>query len=108
MRSRLKYDILFLSMWGMNSMKTKIIYISGNELFSMAEIRDAFEQVRNTLDLQDDTVLFAVPVDKDDAIPENQDIKITETVIVAPTEIITEPATEIIITEMNPKKSTMS
>ena len=49
-------------------MKTKIIYISGNELFNMADIRAAFEEVRGTLNLGADTVLFGVPVDNDDAL----------------------------------------
>lgn len=48
-------------------MKTKIIYISGNEVFDMADIRAAFEEVRNTLHLGSDTVMFGVPVDNDDA-----------------------------------------
>ena len=47
-------------------MKTKIIYISGNELFDMADIRSAFEEVRSALSLGDDTILFGVPVDNDD------------------------------------------
>ncbi|MBO4626230.1 MAG: hypothetical protein J5679_03100 [Alphaproteobacteria bacterium] len=49
-------------------MKTKIIYISGNELFDMADIRSAFEEVRTALSLGNDTVLFGVPVDNDDAL----------------------------------------
>ena len=32
-------------------MKTKIIYISGGELFEMAQIRAAFEEVKSTLGL---------------------------------------------------------
>ena len=48
-------------------MKTKIIYISGNEVFDMADIRAAFEEVRCALNLDKDTVLFGVPVDTDDA-----------------------------------------
>lgn len=48
-------------------MKTKIIYISGNEVFDMADIRAAFDTVRNALSLDRDTVLFGVPVDSDDA-----------------------------------------
>ena len=48
-------------------MKTKIIYISGNEVFNIADIRAAFEEVRNALQLGPDTVLFGVPVDTDDA-----------------------------------------
>ncbi len=49
-------------------MKTKIIYISGNEVFEMAEIRAAFDQVRSTLGLASDTILFGVPVDCDCAL----------------------------------------
>jgi len=62
-------------------MKTKIIYISGNELFDMADIRAAFEEVRTALSLGDDTVLFGVPVDNDDALAAPQDT----------TEIVAEP-----------------
>lgn len=47
-------------------MKTKIIYISGNEVFDAADIRTAFKEVRSTLGLSSDTVLFGVPVDSDD------------------------------------------
>ena len=32
-------------------MKTKIIYISGNEVFDMRDIRAAFDQVRAALNL---------------------------------------------------------
>lgn len=52
-------------------MKTKIIYISGNEVFDMADIRAAFEEVRTALSLDNDTVLFGVPVDADDALATN-------------------------------------
>lgn len=48
-------------------MKTKIIYISGNEVFDMADIRAAFDEVRKALNLDKDTVMFGVPVDADDA-----------------------------------------
>lgn len=51
-------------------MKTKIIYISGNEVFDMADIRAAFDEVRSALGLNRDTVLFGVPVDSDDALAE--------------------------------------
>lgn len=47
-------------------MKTKIIYISGNEVFDMNDIRAAFEEVRVALNLDKTTVLFGVPVDEDD------------------------------------------
>ena len=49
-------------------MKTKIIYISGGEIFNMNDVRDAFETVRRELQLSQDTVLFGVPVDADDAL----------------------------------------
>lgn len=68
MRSTLKCDIIYASSGGFISMKTKIIYISGNEVFDMTDIRAAFEEVRNTLGLGADTVLFGVPVDSDDAL----------------------------------------
>ena len=48
-------------------MKTKIIYISGSEVFDMADIRAAFDEVRASLGLKD-TILFGVPVDSDDAL----------------------------------------
>lgn len=49
-------------------MKTKIIYISGAEIFDMADIRAAFDEVRTTLGLDTDTVMFGVPVDADNAL----------------------------------------
>lgn len=49
-------------------MKTKIIYISGSEVFEMADVRAAFDEVRSALGLGRDTVLFGVPVDSDDAL----------------------------------------
>ena len=48
-------------------MKTKIIYISGSEIFEINDIRAAFEEVRSALKLSPDTVLFGVPVDAEDA-----------------------------------------
>lgn len=48
-------------------MKTKIIYISGNEIFDVRDIRAAFEEVRNALNLDANTVLFGIPVDSEDA-----------------------------------------
>ncbi|MBR2392973.1 MAG: hypothetical protein IKB05_00590 [Alphaproteobacteria bacterium] len=79
-------------------MKTKIIYISGNEVFEMAQIRAAFEEVRGALGLGADTVLFGVPVDADDALTNvatNTTQVITETQI---TQTIEEPTPEIIDT----------
>jgi hypothetical protein len=59
-------------------MKTKIIYISGNETFEMHQIRAAFEEVRETLGLDKDTILFGVPIDCDSAVSE---VKPAETVV---------------------------
>ncbi len=56
-------------------MKTKIIYISGNEVFEMSEIRAAFEEVRCALGLDKDTILFGVPVDEDNALAQTNDLQ---------------------------------
>ncbi|MBR2342147.1 MAG: hypothetical protein IKA73_01640 [Alphaproteobacteria bacterium] len=55
-------------------MKTKIIYISGTEVFDMREIRAAFDEVRSALGLAKDTILFGVPVDADDALANTTEI----------------------------------
>lgn len=83
-------------------MKTKIIYISGNEVFEMSEIRAAFDSVRATLGLDNDTVLFGVPVDADNALS-NVDIAtpstepIVETVVMPAAEPVVESITEPVI-----------
>lgn len=75
-------------------MKTKIIYISGNELFEMTAIRAAMDEVRATLGLDKDTILFGVPVDCDTAIAEQKtapvdvDIAPAEPLCVAESEIV--------------------
>lgn len=84
-------------------MKTKIIYISGSEVFEMSDVRAAFDEVRNALGLGRDTVLFGVPVDNDDALTQTQaqpaakapEIEeIAPVAIEEPTEIISEPESE--------------
>ncbi len=83
-------------------MKTKIIYISGNEVFEIAQIRAAFEEVRSALGLDNDTILFGVPVDADNALANTtsesttaqEPTPITTTEIEVCEEII-EPAPEI-------------
>jgi hypothetical protein len=47
-------------------MKTKIIYISGGEVFAPSDVRTAFDEVRRMLNMPADTVFFGVPVDSDD------------------------------------------
>lgn len=76
-------------------MKTKIIYISGSEVFEMADVRAAFDEVRTALGLGRDTVLFGVPVDNDDALaPSMETTQAAEIIATAP--IIEEAPAEII------------
>lgn len=49
-------------------MKKKIVYISGAEVFDVNDVRAAFEEVRNTLKLDADTILFGVPVDAAESV----------------------------------------
>lgn len=78
-------------------MKTKIIYISGNEIFDMNDIRAAFEEVRNALNLDKNTVLFGVPVDNEDAglSTKTDNIAVSESNI---TDVINTPEPESIET----------
>lgn len=72
MRSTIKCDIIcrenVLQKELVSDMKTKIIYISGGEIFNVRDVRDAFDTVRKELGLGSDTVFFGVPVDTDDAL----------------------------------------
>lgn len=65
-------------------MKTKIIYISGNEVFEMSEIRAAFDSVRAALGLDNDTILFGVPVDCDNALAVSDDVSAPVVDVVEP------------------------
>lgn len=78
MRSTPKCDIIIASSGGYVSMKTKIIYISGNEIFDMTDIRAAFDEVRITLGLDKNTVLFGVPVDNDDSLSAENNLEKSE------------------------------
>ncbi len=80
-------------------MKTKIIYISGAEIFDMRDIRAAFDEVRGTLGLANDTVLFGVPVDSDNAL---NDINIAQNTVSNSPEIIPTDAPEINETATTP------
>ena len=81
-------------------MKTKIIYISGNEVFDMADIRAAFEEVRTTLGLGRDTIMFGVPVDNDDAFVAQQPASaVAETEAVITNDTSDEP---VIIDDVEP------
>ena len=104
-------------------MKTKIIYISGNEIFDIQDIRAAFEEVRNALNLDKTTVLFGVPVDAEDAgfatksdesvatdietIPVIETTEITEAIIESePIETLVESDTETV--EMETKTESVN
>ncbi len=66
MRSTLKCDIIIPKDFKyamVRQMKKKIVYISGADSFDSAQVRAAFDEVRSTLGLDSDTVLFGVPVD---------------------------------------------
>ena len=77
-------------------MKTKIIYISGSEIFEINDIRTAFEEVRTALKLSPGTVLFGVPVDAEDAgFMGNSADFIPQEAVATPKEIITDDAPEI-------------
>lgn len=87
-------------------MKTKIIYISGNEVFEMSEIRAAFDSVRDALGLDKDTVLFGVPVDCDSALANSDITPIAEIsaaepvinpVVTPVTESVIEPVVEPVV-----------
>lgn len=77
-------------------MKTKIIYISGNEVFDIADIRAAFEEVRTALGLGTDTVMFGVPVDADDALAQSPVVTDTPVVDTHNT------ATDVVMTDVAP------
>ena len=77
-------------------MKTKIIYISGNEVFEMAQIRAAFEEVRNALGLDNDTILFGVPVDADNALADTETETMTTQETTPVTAIVEETFEEVI------------
>lgn len=77
-------------------MKTKIIYISGSEVFDVADIRGAFEEVRTALGLSQDTVLFGVPVDADDAgLATVKTAEVSHLSETAPVEEVLEPTLEV-------------
>lgn len=90
-------------------MKTKIIYISGSEIFNIADIRAAFEEVRSALQLSQDTVLFGVPVDSEDAGfgTNTEEPKLQETEIVEAPEAVPEPVVEA-IEEIEPTETVVA
>lgn len=83
-------------------MKTKIIYISGSEIFDMADIRAAFEEVRGALGLDSDTVLFGVPVDNDNALGATDDAHVQPEPAVA-VDVDDAPVMEMVTPEVVPE-----
>ena len=75
-------------------MKTKIIYISGGETFDVADVRSAFDEVRKTLALSADVILFGVPVDSDGVAVESKEQKAEGTDIAEAVEV--EEITEVV------------
>lgn len=55
-------------------MKKKIVYISGADVFDVNDVRAAFEEVRQTLKLTADTILFGVPVDESECMANTADL----------------------------------
>ena len=106
-------------------MKTKIIYISGAEIFNIKDVHDAFDTVRRELGLNQDTILFGVPVDAEDALAGTNNVGAAEVVheeqpvinieqdIVEPIveqesivqDIVDEPIMENIVPEKKQKKT---
>jgi len=74
--------------------KTKIIYISGGETFDVADVRSAFDEVRKTLALSADVILFGVPVDSDGVAVESKEQKAEGTDIAEAVEV--EEITEVV------------
>ena len=72
-------------------MKKKIVYISGADSFDAAQVRAAFDEVRNTLGLDSDTVLFGVPVDDLIALDTTDTVADSVNVSDTTTKIIEEP-----------------
>ena len=110
---------------GICFMKTKIIYISGAEIFNIKDVHDAFDTVRRELGLNQDTILFGVPVDAEDALAGTNNVGAAEVVheeqpvinveqdIVEPIveqesivqDIVDEPIMENIVPEKKQKKT---
>jgi hypothetical protein len=87
--------------------KTKIIYISGSENLDRLAIKTAFDEVRQTLGLGDDTLLFGVPLEDETAqmAEQTEPVEIVTEVIeqkrTRKTKIKKSPAEEIqIVTEV--------
>lgn len=97
MRSTLKCDIIFpkdSKNAMVMQMKKKIVYISGADSFDAAQVRAAFEEVRSTLGLDTDTVLFGVPVDDLIAVETTPAVADSVDEVIEPKEI-EEPAPKV-------------
>ena len=86
-------------------MKRKIVYISGAESFDIMDVKAAFEEVRNTLKLDSDTLLFGVPVEEfvavsDKKASDKNDSVVTNVAHETVTDVIEEP-----VVSEKPKKT---
>jgi len=70
------------------------VYISGADTFDAGQVRAAFDEVRSTLGLDSDTVLFGVPVDDLIVIRDEKDISDSKNM--ETTELIKEDAEPIV------------
>lgn len=61
-------------------MKKKIIYISGADIFNVSDVKAAFEEVRATLKLDQDVLLFGVPVDEFESVADTDTATTTDSV----------------------------
>ena len=93
-------------------MKPKIIYISGNEIFDIADIKSAFNEIRDAWGLSADTVLFGVPVDNESSV--SMPVNDASTVVKQPVSTIdvtdiptdTNTSTDVAVTEQEIESET--
>ncbi len=76
-------------------MKKKIVYISGADVFDVNDVRAAFDEVRSTLNLDSDTILFGVPVDdavavNTSAVSKNESPNVVDTVVESEQNVVPE------------------
>ena len=89
-------------------MKKKIVYISGADVFDVNDVRAAFDEVRNTLNLDSDTILFGVPIDDavavdTSAVVKNESPNMVDTALKTEQDIVPESFVES-EAEINPEE----
>lgn len=90
-------------------MKRKIVYISGAESFDIKDVKAAFEEVRNTLKLDSDTLLFGVPVEEFVSVSDETVVEKTDSVtpVVFADDVVPEQVVETVAAPIieKPKKA---